>query len=336
MTRIPDVDEITRNIDQITFTEVRESRERRYKGAKATAAPRPFRFKKIIVAYDGSEGARDALAWSEWIAHAHGAKIVLALILPPTPAVWSGELTKVSEDTRETINAILDDDEVFGSNMLRAAEDELAAGGLTCETVLARGSPSDEIIALARVHDADLIAMGSHERRTMDRVLLGSVSSAVKQRTDRNVLIARNTPPAQSILLGVDGSRHSRRAAAVLSGLMNASPARAHVVHVMPVPFVGFSGEARDLMKNVVAELHDRAEKRIGSNENIEYNLLYGKPAQRILDMAEEENIGLIVMGARGLSRFKGTFLGSVSNQVVQRAHTSVLVVRDIGQDPAE
>jgi nucleotide-binding universal stress UspA family protein len=46
-----------------------------------------------------------------------------------------------------------------------------------------------------------------------------------------------------------------------------------------------------------------------------------------ILDVANEYNAGLVVLGARGLSTFKSIVLGSVSHSVTQHAHLPVLVV---------
>jgi nucleotide-binding universal stress UspA family protein len=53
---------------------------------------------------------------------------------------------------------------------------------------------------------------------------------------------------------------------------------------------------------------------------------LDGTP-RTILEVADQQDAGLIVMGARGLSTFKSMLLGSVSHAVVQHAHRPVLVV---------
>ena len=53
-----------------------------------------------------------------------------------------------------------------------------------------------------------------------------------------------------------------------------------------------------------------------------------GDAATAILDEAEKEGTGLIVMGTRGLSTIERWFLGSVSTKVLQHSRCSVLVVR--------
>jgi len=56
--------------------------------------------------------------------------------------------------------------------------------------------------------------------------------------------------------------------------------------------------------------------------------VLFGSPDSRIVELAEEINADLIVIGSHGYNRWERLLLGSVSNSVVQHAHCSVLVAR--------
>lgn len=53
-----------------------------------------------------------------------------------------------------------------------------------------------------------------------------------------------------------------------------------------------------------------------------------GSPGPVLLQMAEEKNCDLIVMGSRGLGPLKGMFMGSVSSYIVSRAKCPVFVVK--------
>lgn len=53
-----------------------------------------------------------------------------------------------------------------------------------------------------------------------------------------------------------------------------------------------------------------------------------GHPVDRIVGVAEEEQVDLIVMGSRGLGGFQRILLGSVSDGVLHHAHCPVLIVR--------
>ena len=53
-----------------------------------------------------------------------------------------------------------------------------------------------------------------------------------------------------------------------------------------------------------------------------------GKGAVEIVDLAEELDAGLVVVGSRGLGGIRRALMGSVSDSVVRHAHCPVLVVR--------
>ncbi len=56
--------------------------------------------------------------------------------------------------------------------------------------------------------------------------------------------------------------------------------------------------------------------------------MIGGEPADAILDLAKREKADLIVLGTRGLSDFKGFFLGSVSHKVASQATCAVTTVK--------
>ena len=53
-----------------------------------------------------------------------------------------------------------------------------------------------------------------------------------------------------------------------------------------------------------------------------------GHPASKIVDVSENDDVDLIVIGSRGLGGLSGWFLGSVSNYVVNHCKKPILVVK--------
>lgn len=53
-----------------------------------------------------------------------------------------------------------------------------------------------------------------------------------------------------------------------------------------------------------------------------------GSPGEFILKVAKEEDVNMIVMGARGLGKIKKTILGSVSDQVLSKSKVPVLIYK--------
>ncbi|HKO97371.1 MAG TPA: universal stress protein [Pyrinomonadaceae bacterium] len=76
--------------------------------------------------------------------------------------------------------------------IFQPAADKLRSAGLDAAVMIRRGNPKDEIIAEAESWGADCILLGAKGMRGVDRLLLGSVSSAVSARAHCSVEIIRN------------------------------------------------------------------------------------------------------------------------------------------------
>lgn len=60
----------------------------------------------------------------------------------------------------------------------------------------------------------------------------------------------------------------------------------------------------------------------------VETHARQGQPAEVIIDIANQEQADLIVVGSRGLTGIQRFLLGSVSSRVSEHAHCSVMIVR--------
>jgi nucleotide-binding universal stress UspA family protein len=78
-----------------------------------------------------------------------------------------------------------------GRRLVEQSVQKLIKAGFTAEPVCLRGKPAEEIMKVAGKHHADLIVMGAQGLGAIDRLLLGSVSTRVVQRTNRAVLVVR-------------------------------------------------------------------------------------------------------------------------------------------------
>ena len=64
------------------------------------------------------------------------------------------------------------------------------------------------------------------------------------------------------------------------------------------------------------------------SGVNINTALLEGVPASKIIGYSDREKFDLIIIGSRGMGKFKEMIIGSVSNKVLHHAKSSVMLVR--------
>jgi nucleotide-binding universal stress UspA family protein len=145
-----------------------------------------------------------------------------------------------------------------------------------------------------------------------------------------------------SIVCGVDGSADSRAALGLAASLAERLEARlvlAHVAELDLVPYtavrgMGGGGIAPLPTIPVKPDEQEEAGRRLleqiaaeAGLEDAERRVAVGFPAERLADLADEEDAELIVVGSRGRGRFKAAFLGSVSNSLVGVARCPVLIV---------
>jgi nucleotide-binding universal stress UspA family protein len=80
--------------------------------------------------------------------------------------------------------------------------------------------------------------------------------------------------------------------------------------------------------EDVDATLKDAAEKIKEAGVDVDTFARQGDPADAILDVAEEKNADLIVVGNKGMTGAKRFLLGSVPNKVSHHAPSSVMIIR--------
>lgn len=142
-----------------------------------------------------------------------------------------------------------------------------------------------------------------------------------------------------TILLATDGSDEAARATETAVELSTGTGSELHIVYVLPTPaqLVGhhlYSDEIKDSLiggaeRDAETFLKEQAE-RSGSDGGkvVETHLRSGDPDKEILRLAEALDVGLIVIGSRGLGAISRALMGSVSDSVVRHAHCPVFVVR--------
>ncbi len=136
------------------------------------------------------------------------------------------------------------------------------------------------------------------------------------------------------ILLAVDGSEHSRRAARAAADLARAVKAKRLRIVTVYDAVPTYLGEPN--LSSAIAARTAEAEKVLKAAEAIVGNvpaeihreILEGPVAETIIDVASTWKSDVIIMGSRGLGRLEGALLGSNSQKVVSHAACPVLIVR--------
>lgn len=135
----------------------------------------------------------------------------------------------------------------------------------------------------------------------------------------------------EKIVVAVDGSEPSDRAVQLAGNLAGKYGADVTVVHVREREYsrvgayeVETPVESEEILDTAVRTLKDLGVSARGEMRHA----LVGSAAREIIDVAQTEGVGLVVMGTRGLSDWSGLLLGSVAHKVLHLGECPVLVVR--------
>lgn len=144
-------------------------------------------FAHILVAVDGSTAGAAALQTAIALAHEQHAQLRLVHVVQ--------EAAAYAIDNPLVDIARLDDAWcAAGQHVLDGAAAAAQAAGLVPETALLEdGLPGEAIVREAARWGADLIVTGTHGRRGVRRLVLGSVAEGVAQRSPVPVLLIRGT-----------------------------------------------------------------------------------------------------------------------------------------------
>jgi len=145
----------------------------------------------ILVAADGSELAGRALDHAVGLAKALGSQVTIVTVTQPAALVGGG-YGAVAGTAFDPIPELMEAQEEAAKSLLAKAVKTANAAGIDAKTVYVNDSfPAEGIILTANNVGADLIVMGSHGRRGLGRLLLGSQTSNVLAHTTIPVLVTR-------------------------------------------------------------------------------------------------------------------------------------------------
>lgn len=292
------------------------------------------RLRSIVVPIDFSPLSQAAAARAVTLARLDGASIHLvhAVGLPLVAAPYGVTVpTSVWEDVRRAAQQKLDE--------TRARIEASGVSAVSAEIPDATDAVQ-AIEAAVADHDADLIVMGTHGHGGLKHAFLGSVAERTLRTIDRPVLAVKEdvesaAQPIERILLAVDFSVHSDRAAELAGMLAKGLGASVDVVHAFDVPpdympYTSDSGVELDqkIQTSAAERLAAIGEGLTAREIQIRTHLRRGRPSLVLAEAANELRTQLIVMGTRGSSGLEHALLGSVAERTLRTAPCSVLAVK--------
>jgi nucleotide-binding universal stress UspA family protein len=284
----------------------------------------------IVVAVDGSPESDAAITWAAREASMRHEHITLMHVVQPVALRWpvSPEQTTFAEWQENNARHVIDD-----------ARDDLSATLSQPHppdfgTEVRHAHPVDALVDASK--DARMIAVGSHGKGALGRLVLGSVSRGLVEHAYCPVAVIHtdnaSAPPhpGAPVLLGVDGSPGSEAATEWAFDEASRRGVELIALHawsdVGVFPILGMDWRTyQDQGEELLAERLAGWQERY-PDVHVSRRLVCDTPARWLLE--ESDNAQLVVVGSHGRGGFAGMRLGAVSAAVAQSAKVPVIVVR--------
>jgi nucleotide-binding universal stress UspA family protein len=280
-------------------------------------------YSKIIVGYDGSAQANDALALGKLIAGATGGSLTAVGVVQFDPR-WGGRDLRLRDADAE---------------FARQIEEAAAPFGVETTTV-ASSSPTRGLHDLAESTGADLVIVGSAHHGKAGQILAGNVGMGLLHGSPSSIAIAPHGYAEQTpqripeVTVGYDGSGEAEMALSDAIELARASNATLKLVTVAEPPPIGYGKgggrsqgwhELKDEIRDSMRERLKKAAQSVPDDVRVEPTLVEGEPDKALAQIAVEDG-GLLLLGSRAYGPLRRVLLGSVSTALVRSAPCPVIV----------
>ena len=299
-----------------------------------------YTVRRILVPLDGSEYGERALGWATALA-GDTVDLVLLEVTPPTAGVrdFTGKVVSSSEDISSGYR-----------EMATKQLDEVRARWFpdreNVTLVVAEGDPTEQILAAAHQHHADLVVMSSRGRGAIGRFASGSVADRVVRHAPLPVCVVGPGGEVDAdvevkrVIAPVDDSSLSVGALPIAAAIAVLHEVEAHAVHVlspeiddMIVPMSGlqplpatYSEDLLTVRQEVGQRIIDDAVDQLESlGAKAVGDLFTGRPADALTDLLQAGDVLVLAShGRRGVPRW---VLGSTAMKMIQNGSAPVVVV---------
>jgi len=281
------------------------------------------RYKKILVAIDGSGSSMHALRESFKFARNEKCWITVTSVVPR----YDGDLDMVGVgNVMGSMNKSCED-------ALKEAERLAKEEGVLIKTLCEEGEIFERISDLAEAENGDLIVMGRRGLHRLERSLVGSVTARVIGYSQRDVLVVPSDTQVgfQHVLVATDGSKQCRTAVERAIDFAGSYGGDISVVSIVDVP-PEFYAEAPQVVEDLVHKaqgyVEDVKKQAEALSVKAETFVREGEAYQAIVELAKARDANIIVMGSHGRTGLKRLLMGSVAEKVIGYAPCPVLVTR--------
>ncbi len=293
-----------------------------------------YRYNRLIVGLSGSETDRSTLRWAAHVAEmagsaeAHFVHVTPQLDYPIEALTESFGGVALTEHMREPVEEYVRDEAARAFGHLPEVERDV-----TTE----EGSPLPELLRLARDREADLVIVGRRRHEA------GTLPEKLARKAPCSVLVVPAEAPLRlrRILVAVDFSEYAALAVDVAAAFGEAAGVEeviAHHAYCVPVGYYktgkGYDAFAR-MMEGYAWDRFERFMEDLDTR-GLPFRPLFAlddSPPEAIREAAEEQDVDLVVVGARGRSAGAAVLLGSVTERLIARLDVPIVAVKKKGEN---
>jgi nucleotide-binding universal stress UspA family protein len=286
----------------------------------------------ILIPTDGSTETEQAVSHGLGLARTYDATVHALSVIDE-----SEQSAVPAADAREQLRSAA---ETVGRRATAEIAETAAELDLDVHRELRQGTPSEEILDYVENQAIDLVAMGTHGRAgvgpnlgsTTLRVIrnVDVPALTVRFREGEDVDAASHYEIYNDVLVATDGSDGSAVAAEQGIDIAEMYGATLHVIYVLDTNTYVFEDVPKSIIgllkesgNNSLEELAELARER---GVDVETDFRRGRPSQKVLEYADQNDVDLLTLGAHG--RTSEVHLGSTTERVIRASERPTLSVR--------
>ncbi|MBN1855679.1 MAG: universal stress protein [Dehalococcoidia bacterium] len=136
-------------------------------------------FKKILLCLDGSSLAEQMIPYATSIAQSYSSSLVLVQVVNVPSALAAASAQGAESVVEDEMRRLAFTSQTY----LDQLAERLREQGIATEAVTIQGSPGNTIVEYATANEIDLIAIATHGRKNIGRLVFGSVADHVIRHT---------------------------------------------------------------------------------------------------------------------------------------------------------
>lgn len=279
----------------------------------------------IMIATDFSPASEAAVTYAAALARRFSSRLTVTNVIDLSVATRSDAavvglpIDRLRHESAENMDRTLS--QLLGSG--------LQVDGKTVEA----HQPAAAVVRLA-LDNTDLLVLGAHGRAGLEKLIGGSFAEGAIHHAKCPVLtIGPNVKPAQvdrlsfkNILFATDLHHQTSEKVAIALAFAHDSIAQVYLCHVIEHPKSSLA-DALDQEFKTETALREMIPDAVYEWCSPEVGVDFGKPAERILQLAEKTEADLIILGARRSATWFAHFAPGVTGRVIAKAKCPVMTI---------